>query len=212
MKRTRLRADDAGFTLIELIITIVIMGVITLPLANFMLAYLKNYTQTESRLSDSHDIQIATAYFSQDVANIGLRSTTSPYDPQTSVWTTGFPANYCGSTLGGTTLLLLAWDDQTWSAASGTATKAVDSVAYIAIAGTLRRAACSGSSVSATTLQSNTAMAHNLFYPDAANPSPATTSGSGTVPSGVSLKLSIKGETDTAPSYITLSGQRRQSS
>ena len=66
--------DESGFTLIELLITFVVMGVIFVPLTNFFIQYLDTYNQTQQRLSVSHDLQIAAVYFSQDVANTGLRN------------------------------------------------------------------------------------------------------------------------------------------
>lgn len=210
MKRLR-RQDDAGFTLIELIMAIVIMGIITVPLGNFVLSYLDNYNQTESRLAGSHDIQIAAAYFSDDVANVGLRNATSPYPLQQSVWTAP-SGTYCGSGLGGTTLLLLKWDD--WTVASGggnnTGTDNVHSVAYVVMSGTLHRVYCA----SGATATANTTVVHNLVYPDAGNPTPvtcSTTCTAATPPTTINLKLSIKAPDDTSITYQTLSGQRRQS-
>src|SRR4051812_16024387 len=206
-------SDDGGFTLVELVITIVIMGVITIPLGNFTLAYFKNYTETQTRLSDSHDVQIAAAYFSQDIGNAGVRSAstaTPPNDPQQSVWTAP-TGTYCGSGTG-TTILLVKWDDWSLSGTSGNYTGAntVHSVAYVAQSGALRRVYCaSGSSTT-----SATTVVHNLVYPDGANATPVTCStacASAPAPTTVNLKLSIQGETDTSVSYVTLSGQRRQS-
>ena len=134
MKRLKRRArrDDAGFTLIELVITIAIMAIITIPLGNFMLQYLTTYNDTQTRLSDSHDMQIAAAYFSQDVGNTGLRDAVTT-TPKQSIWIPaappapgGFPTTYCGSSLGGTTLLLLGWDD--WSDVAQTGSDSIDSV------------------------------------------------------------------------------------
>jgi prepilin-type N-terminal cleavage/methylation domain-containing protein len=207
------RGDESGFTLVELVITIVIMGVITLPLANFVLAYFKNYAQTESRLSDSHDTQIAAAYFSQDVANAGLRDATNL--PKTSVWTGGFPSDSCGSALG-TPVLLLQWDD--WTAAGGTGTDTIDSAAYVPVSGTLQRVFCTQPVSGSMTTRSTTTVVHNLVYPDAGNTAPvacptsAAQCGTATPPAVVNLKLSIKAPADTAVSYVTLSGLRRQSS
>jgi len=80
------RADD-GFTLVELVLAILIIGVITVPLSNAVIAYLHNADATTARLLESHDAQIASAYWAQDVASIGIRNTTSPYALNQSVWT-----------------------------------------------------------------------------------------------------------------------------
>ena len=201
--------DDAGVTLLELIVAVVLMGVITLPLANFVMAYLENYSQTESRMSDSHDIQISAAYFSQDVANDGLRN--DSLAPVQSVWTTGFPAGYCGHSIGGTPLVLLMSDDPT-APNSGTATDAIESVAYVAVASTLHRVSCANS-----VLVSDTQVVHNLVYPDATNPSPVTcpttaaTCAAVSPPAMVNLQLSLRAPADGTVSHVTLTGQRRQS-
>jgi prepilin-type N-terminal cleavage/methylation domain-containing protein len=81
--RPRLRDDD-GFTLVELLMSIVILGVIAAPLAAVVIGYFKNSAATSARLNESHDAQIAAAYFAQDVQGIGVRDyddTTSAYFP-----------------------------------------------------------------------------------------------------------------------------------
>lgn len=221
MKRLKRRArrDDAGFTLIELVITIAIMAIITIPLGNFMLQYLTTYNDTQTRLSDSHDMQIAAAYFSQDVGNTGLRDAVTT-TPKQSIWIPaappapgGFPTTYCGSSLGGTTLLLLGWDD--WSDVAQTGSDSIDSVSYFILGGTLHRVYCSGGTTiqTSTTVQSSTTVVYNIVYPDTENLTPVTCSTScvgAPPPATVSFKLSIKGGTDKTVSYVTLSGQRRQ--
>jgi prepilin-type N-terminal cleavage/methylation domain-containing protein len=207
----RLRRDDSGFTLIEVIITTAIMAIITVPLANFLLQYFATYGDTETRLSDSHDTQIAAAYFSQDVADTGLRDATT-FAPTQSIWTpaSGFPGTYCGRGLG-TTMVLMRWDD--WTVSGGTGVDTPDSVAYIVENGTLVRAVCSGG----TAVTTSTTIVHNLAYPDSGNTTPVTcpatasACSAATPPATVKLQLSIKGPTDTSISRVTLVGQRRQS-
>ena len=114
--RLRRRSSDAGFTLVELVVTITIMGVIIVPVSNFVLAYFKNLTSTQNRLADSHDVQIAAAYFSKDVANVGMHVSATDVTFVQSVFTSP-TGTYCGSSLGGTTLLLLKWDD--WTVSGG---------------------------------------------------------------------------------------------
>jgi prepilin-type N-terminal cleavage/methylation domain-containing protein len=213
MNRLRATRPDAGFTLIELLITVVILSVITLPLANFVLSYLTNYTQTQSRMSESHDIQIATAYFSQDVANTGLRDTSD--GAQQSVWTTGFPAGSCASAISGTPLLLLAWDEYRWDSSTGTApAPTVDSVAYISDANGLERAYCQGTAVAASTLQSSNTVVHNFTSATVGCPSSASACAGVPAPAIVNLTITIAADASgsTAPAPIVLSGERRQSS
>jgi prepilin-type N-terminal cleavage/methylation domain-containing protein len=202
------RPSDEGFTLIELVMSVVIMGIITLPLANFVLSYFSNVTQTQNRLSDSHDIQIATAYFSQDVANTGLHGPGPTYAVGRSAWvpTSPPPAAYCGKDVG-TLVLLLGWDS--WTVSSGpsaTGSNSPSSVAYVSRAGTLHRVYCAAG----TATSSDTTVVHNL---QAAQPQCSTPCDGLTPPARITLSLSIStGSSDrAAPAQpVTLTGQRRQ--
>ncbi len=70
--RTPRRED--GFTLPELIITVTIIGIIAAGLTGVVISYLKTTTDTQSRLTESHDVQFAAAYWQRDVASIGVRN------------------------------------------------------------------------------------------------------------------------------------------
>jgi prepilin-type N-terminal cleavage/methylation domain-containing protein len=205
---SRLRTvGESGFTLMELVIAVVIMGVITLPLANFVLQYFDNYPKTLTVVSDSHDMQMAAAYFSADVANTGVRDTAATNVPQRSVWVSGsaLPAAYCGQDVGGSVVLLLSWDTAT---NSGAGPQQRDSVGYVARSGTLIREFCPASGPS-----TRTTVVHSFVYPDPGNSSPVTCSSTCdavTPPATISLRIGIKGDTDTTVSYVTLTGQRRQ--
>jgi prepilin-type N-terminal cleavage/methylation domain-containing protein len=215
-RRRPATSDDAGFTLIELLVAIVVMGVIFVPLGNFLLAYLDNYSNTSQRLSDSHDIQMATAYFSQDVANVGMHATTSPYDFVQSTWTTGYPASYCGQGAGTTKLLMKS---DSWSVTSsggkytGTSTGPM-SVAYVVEGSTLHRLYCA----TGTTVSSDVSVVDNLTGASvactAASGSSTSCESSAPPPAKITLSLTISGgSTDSvAPEHaVTLDGERRQS-
>lgn len=212
-------AADDGFTLIELIMAIIVMGFITLPLANFVLAYFDNYATTENRISDSHDIQIATAYFSQDVANTGLYASTPPFNALQSIWTSSFPAGYCGQSLGGTPTLVLGWYASTTAPAGGTTMQGgstpTASVTYIVEGATLHRLYCTASGGS--TPASDATVVHNLV---SAVPTCLTAGGASTAcdvappPPAIRLTLTIATSTtdSAAPTQpVTIDGQRRQS-
>ena len=76
----------AGVTLTEVLVAIAILAVIIVPLGNALIAFLKNNDETMRRLSENQDVQLAAAYFAQDVQNIGVRNWTLPgYPLQPSV-------------------------------------------------------------------------------------------------------------------------------
>src|SRR4051812_28042629 len=63
-------SDEAGATLIELLVAIALLGVITVPLANIAVVYLRSSDATVARLAESSDAQLTNAYFGRDVASI----------------------------------------------------------------------------------------------------------------------------------------------
>jgi len=214
LKRLRGVDRESGFTLIELMVAVIVMGIITVPLGNFMLEYLQNTTTTTDRFSDSHDIQLASAYFAQDVAATGLHSAVSPYPLVQSVWTTSPPAApYCGQAVG-TVKLLLSWDSWTVTGSGNSATGADTpaSVAYAVSGSTLHRVYCATGSITS----SDVTVVHGLraVTVSCSSTCNAGAPNAGTPPATVSLSLQIAtGTTDqAAPSApIVLTGQRRQS-
>lgn len=214
--------DERGFTLIELLVAIVIIGIIAVPLANVVIGYLHNADATTARLSESHDAQISAAYFSADVASLGVRSTTYSSDPaapypltqsieQNAPATTGlFP---CGSAGTPNAVIRFGWDDYTGAAAAAPTRMRVAYVAIADAAGRLQlhRLVCTGSA----TVTTDTVIANNVVAASVSascTPSPCSGSGSAT-PVVVNLALAVHDPASTdAPNYqIALTGQRRQS-
>lgn len=207
--RDSARRPDAGFTLIELLVAVAILGIITVPLANFVIGYLLNTSTTVGRLSESHDEQIAAAYFAQDVANVGTRG---PDDALTqSVWPGAFPAGGCGAGVDAANqILLLTWDEVSWN---GTAeVVASESAAYVvkAAAGEtqLHRLYCR-----AGNQLSDVVIAHNL---DPSVTPQVSCSGTCTAAPGVptTITLTVRIASSTAsgqPFSMSLTGERRQS-
>jgi len=72
--------EDRGLTLIELLITITILGLIAAPLSAAMIVYFQHTDDTTSRLSLSHDAQIASSYFAPGRAEHGYAANWTPDD------------------------------------------------------------------------------------------------------------------------------------
>lgn len=213
--RRQLHPTDSGFTLIELLLVVVILGIIAAPLANVVTSFFINSATTTARLSGSHDEQLAAAYFSQDVANLGIRDQSSLVAGQ-SVWTGSFPAGSCGAGVG-TPVVLLAWDDVAWAGAAAQDT--VDQAAYVVqtVAGEaqLHRIFCTGPSIGSQSVSSDVVIAHNI-----ATPLPGVTcAGTGcpsagpTVPASITLTLNLRSSDPGNRGQtlqVSLTGQRRQ--
>jgi prepilin-type N-terminal cleavage/methylation domain-containing protein len=208
MHMRRPSRGDGGFTLIELLIVILILGVISLPIANVVIAYFSNATQTTLRLNESHDAQIVNTYWQRDVSSIGIRGTfdsaqnTFPLQQSVNV---AFP---CSLPLGvSSPIVVLAWD-RFDSAGAPT----MVSVAYATRAsGTaLVRLHCT-----ASTLDSVATISHNLHaVPQVTCSGPGGSScvaSGASVPTTVTLSLNILDPADKGSAYaVSLSGQRRQ--
>lgn len=202
-----IRRDDAGFTLIELMVTIAIMGIIMLPLGNLVIEYFQNTVSTQARAAESHDEQIAAAYFGGDVVSLGQRN--SDGTTKQSVWyptTSGAPIA-CGS--GITPFLALAWGEYS-SAGVLSTSEVVYGTQTATDAGRselqLVRLRCANSS---STPVSTAILAHNLT----ATPTVAcdvTCTNASPLPSVISMTLSLRAAGDNTPYSVTLSGQRRQ--
>jgi len=209
MRMNRAR-DDRGLTLVELLVTIAILGIIAVPLSAGLITYFQHTDETNQRLSLSHDSQIAAAYFAQDVAGLGMRDWTKPEFPLVqSVYTNAGGPYPCGS--GDQQVVRFLRDDPTNDKASA----GVLSVAYwVRTVGgqkQLARVECFGS-----TVKSDVVVAHNL---DPGIPQPVTLScmpitapcTDPSVPQIVQLVLHLKSPSvnSTGSLDVTLIGQRR---
>jgi prepilin-type N-terminal cleavage/methylation domain-containing protein len=61
--------DDAGLTLIEVVITLLILSIIMGPIAAVTIIGLKTWTSSAATLSVSHDRQLLETYFGRDAAS-----------------------------------------------------------------------------------------------------------------------------------------------
>jgi len=107
----RLRAED-GFTLIELVISVAILGIVSAALCGVVLQYVKTTVDTSARLDESPEQQFISAYWQNDVSSLGRQtfSGSIPLNPAQSVFVDApGPAN-CGSAVG-TVVVAFAWNE-----------------------------------------------------------------------------------------------------
>lgn len=199
---------DEGFTLVELLISIVILGVITVPLGNVVIGILQNQQKTHDRLELSHDTQISAAYFARDVATLGVRDYDAPRTPGgdvpfgTSVEVDADSRN-CGGTSTPPAKLRLLSDS--WDNSASPPVVYRDFVAYYLSGTELHRVKCTdGSSPKVTDI----VVAHNVSSLEEPRCDGAACDPD-VVPNAVELTFTVtKGALD--PETITLNGQRRQ--
>ncbi|HEY0890255.1 MAG TPA: type II secretion system protein [Nocardioides sp.] len=211
--RRRTAAED-GFTLVELVMTTAILGVITATLAGVVLSYLRTTVDTQARMTESHDVQFAAAYWQRDVASIGVRSST--YDSTTHSFALEQSVGVapCGLPAGTTAVVTLAWSE--YSSLVSTDTPATVKVTYAARpTGTgheLLRVRC-GSQPSTVQIADNLSAVPTVACENAAGAAIPCTGSGDDVPAVVRLALSVDDGADhDAASYAaTLSGERRQS-
>jgi prepilin-type N-terminal cleavage/methylation domain-containing protein len=206
LSRPHDRGDDRGLTLIELMLAVVLLGIIVVPLASALISFFHNTNATTNRLTESHDEQIAAAYFAQDVQSIGVRDWTgAPFGLKTSVEQNVGPTAGlypCGAASLPAATLRFAWDDPI-----GDTSSQVVVVSYVVetVGGhkELHRVRCAGGS---TTPTSDIVLAHELL-----SVGTPTFTGSSTIPQSVSWTLNIRASSDSgAALVVTLYGQRRQ--
>jgi prepilin-type N-terminal cleavage/methylation domain-containing protein len=201
---------DAGFTLVELLLVIVILGVITVPLSNVAISALRNHQATSDRMSLSHDAQISAAYFAKDVSGVGVRDYSVPPPPnspppfkQSIQLNAAYNAGaVCGSPSTPTAKLRLLSDN--WDNSGASPTVSTDVVAYYLVGSELRRMKC----VASSSPVSDVVVAHYVD-PASLTVTCSNTCDSTAVPEHVTL--SFTATTPFVDAYpVTLAGQRRQ--
>jgi prepilin-type N-terminal cleavage/methylation domain-containing protein len=202
---------DHGVTLLEVLIAIVISGIIMIPLANTLLNFIDSTDETTNRLAESHDVQIAAAYFAQDVQSLGARDWDSwPYPLQQSVEldapATGglYP---CGELATPDAVVRLAWDDPQ----DATSAPAVVRVAYVVVVTATERQLHRITCVDSATPVADIVVVHNLDPTDPVVICSSACTGAPAVPAWITLRLTIRsaGSSGTAV-VVDLTGQRRQ--
>ena len=74
----KLKSDEAGFTLVELLVAIAILGIIIPAIGAALISIIHNTNDTNQRLVESHDAQITAAYFANDVQSVAVTGTVTP--------------------------------------------------------------------------------------------------------------------------------------
>lgn len=178
--------DEGGFTLIELIITIIITGIITVSLASATISIIHNSSITTQTLSQSHDAQIAAAYFANDVQSADNIDTTDT-----------------GCDQGGTSIVRLAWTEFD-AGGNPTTYKVAD---YVTQGGALHRHFCQGSTSNPTTL-SDALIAYNAI--SAVTSTATCTDASGNVVTKTIALTVTEQAPPAAPYTFQVSGVRRE--
>lgn len=201
---------DAGFTLVELLIAITVIGIVTVPLGNVLIAYFRNTDATTARLKESHDVQITSAYWAQDVASTGTHATTSPYGLRQSI---EIAAAYdgglypCGAPGTPAAVVRLSWDDYATASSNATTVRVAYVVKTVSGKTELHRIRCNNSS----TPISDLVLAHDLALGTPPTVTCSTTCTAAAVPATVALNLTIRDPKSNGSAYtVTLTGQRRQ--
>jgi prepilin-type N-terminal cleavage/methylation domain-containing protein len=210
--RERVRSDE-GFTLVELLVAIVIIGIITIPLSGAVVSALKNTGRTQDRMAVSHDAQLSSSYFARDVAGVGVRDydnvsgNSLPFKASVQLDAAynqgGYTCGSVGTPTAAVRLLSDSWDPTD----SMTSPKTVVVSYYLkTIAGAteLHRLKCQGSDTPVDVL-----LAHNV-KPGSITVTCSSTCGAATVPNEITLRL-VATKPSVGDYPITLNGQRRQS-
>jgi prepilin-type N-terminal cleavage/methylation domain-containing protein len=208
----RLRSDDRGVTLPEVLVALAILAVIIFPLSDALIGFVRNTDATTRRMSESHDIQLANTYFARDVENLGVHDWSSPTLALLQSITIG--SSPCTRPAPGTVVLSLAWDDPTVASGAPLVIRVTYLVRDVGGEHQLRRLLCRGLAPADPDL----VMVHNLVgTPDPPVCAPATgapisCTGTGVnVPQRVTWTVKIKDPANSGPPIsLTLTGQRRQ--
>lgn len=211
LQRLRRSRGDDGFTLIEMVMTVAILGIVSATLLGVMLQYLKTTSDTSARLNESTDQQFISTYWQNDVSSLGRRSlASSSLTVGQSVFVGSAGPGGCGSALG-SVVVAFAWNefqggvsnpDDAWNTTP-------HEVAYRTVPNgsrlILQRVRCRNGVTSAPQT-----VAHNLT----ATPTITcdTTCSSATLPARVSMTFTVKdADNPNSQGYTTtVSADRRQ--
>lgn len=112
LERLRRTRGDDGFTLIEMVVTVAIMGIVYATLIGIVFQYLKTTTDTSARLNESTDQQFISTYWQNDVSSLGRQtfSGSVPLNAAQSVFVDAAGPGNCGTAVG-TVVVAFAWSE-----------------------------------------------------------------------------------------------------
>jgi prepilin-type N-terminal cleavage/methylation domain-containing protein len=217
--RNRLKAirRDDGFTLVELVVTVAILGIIVAVLCGVVLQYLKTSGTTSARLTESTDQQFVSAYWQADVSSLGRRAydasnSSNPLSSQQSVFVGSAGPNGCGSGVGSFVAVTFAWTEFEANGPDNAWDSTTHEVAYVTFdpppSGApfvLKRVRCRNG-VAGQPLN----VAHNLTRRPEITCDTACSAA--TPPNRVTMKITVKDPTQpNSPGYTTtVTADRRQ--
>jgi prepilin-type N-terminal cleavage/methylation domain-containing protein len=111
--RARRGAGEGGFTLIELVISVAILGLVSAALLEVVFQYAKTTVDTSARLTESTDQQFISTYWQDDVSSLGRRTfnaATGTFSTDQSVFAPGPGPGGCGASVG-SVAVALAWNE-----------------------------------------------------------------------------------------------------
>lgn len=211
-ERIRRPDGDDGFTLIEMVMTVAILGIISATLLGVVLQYLKTAADTGARLNESTDQQFVSTYWQNDVSSLGRRSlamSTGTFSTEQSVFVGSAGPGGCGDSVG-TVVVAFLWNEfETDTAAPDPWASKPHAVAYVTVPRgsrlALQRIRCKDGAAG----QPRT-VAHNLV--ETPTISCDTTCTASSPPNRVSMTLTVKDadHADSAGYTTTVSADRRQ--
>jgi len=218
----RRAGSDDGFTLIELVVAVAILGIVAAGLIGIVLQYLTVTSSAETRLGESNDLQLVSTYWHNDVSSIGVRGfsavSADPVPSSTSVWVASFQG--CGNTIAsGQPVVSFAWNryDIGGSVPANAWDASTERVTYVAVPATggtgdylIKRVWCGTGSVPTSTVARNVTSWSVLC--DGA-------SCGASLPRVVTLTLHLQDKSDPrnrganhTGADVTITGERRQAS